>query len=291
MILGIDVDSVIADLSPAWFGRYNKDYNDNLTNDRITEWATEKFVKPECGIKIYDYLTDPTLYDDVEPIQDSLYFINLLREKGHRIVFITMTPIETPGVKFNWLVKHGYLKKDEKHNYVECRDKSLINVDILLDDRFDTIRTFPRIGVIFDQPWNRLIGEYTKDKVFPRVKTWQEFYTGIVDGIWLHPTARLRPAQVEAFDAILQKMRQTHLDKNADYSPANILGTGEIGLVTRLWDKMARLMNLTGFRIEIASSTFAEPLQPKNESVEDTLTDLSVYAIIGLLLRQGKWGK
>jgi hypothetical protein len=51
-------------------------------------------------------------------------------------------------------------------------------------------------------------------------------------------------------------------------------------------------MNLTGFRIEIASSEYEKPLIPVvDESVEDTLTDLAVYAIIGLILRKGKWGR
>jgi hypothetical protein len=107
-----------------------------------------------------------------------------------------------------------------------------------------------------------------------------------------HITEIRRPEQVAEFDRILEKMRQTHLDKNADYSPANILGAGEIGLMTRIWDKTSRLMNLTGFRIEIASSEYEKPLIPVvDESVEDTLTDLAVYAIIGLILRKGKWGK
>lgn len=74
-------------------------------------------------------------------------------------------------------------------------------------------------------------------------------------------------------------------------SPANILGTGEVGLITRIWDKVARLMNLSGFDLRVETSVYKQPKAPKNESVEDTLLDLSVYALIGLLLRWGKWGK
>jgi hypothetical protein len=106
-----------------------------------------------------------------------------------------------------------------------------------------------------------------------------------------HPTELKRPQQAQAFREILDEMYQVHLDKNADYSPANILGTGEIGLVTRIWDKVSRLMNLTGFRIEIASSCMEIPDEPMNESIDDTLMDLAVYAIIGMILRRGKWGK
>lgn len=108
----------------------------------------------------------------------------------------------------------------------------------------------------------------------------------------LHPTEVRCPEQVKAFREILGGMMRTHLKKNADYSPANIMGTGEIGVVTRLWDKTARLMNLVGFKIDINMPVeFVEPKEPRNESIDDTYSDLAVYAIIGKLLRSGDWGR
>lgn len=107
----------------------------------------------------------------------------------------------------------------------------------------------------------------------------------------LHPVEVARIEQCEGFIAIVMRMYRTMLDKNYDYSPANILGTGEVGLVTRLWDKVARLMNLTGFRVEIASSSFHAPKSPKNESLDDAYLDLANYAVIGALVRMGKWGR
>ena len=82
-----------------------------------------------------------------------------------------------------------------------------------------------------------------------------------------------------------------HVDKNKDYSSANILGTGEIGVMVRIWDKVARLMNLMGFRIKICSSKYEEPKLPKNESIEDTLLDLANYANIAFIIRKGDWAK
>jgi nucleoside 2-deoxyribosyltransferase len=89
----------------------------------------------------------------------------------------------------------------------------------------------------------------------------------------LHPTEQRSPIQVKAFLEIVMQMYRLHLSKNSDYSPMNILGTGEIGLITRLWDKIARLMNLTGFRINAELSSFEAPKQPKHESIEDTYYD------------------
>lgn len=99
------------------------------------------------------------------------------------------------------------------------------------------------------------------------------------------------PVQCREFLGAIMRMYRTHLAKNADYSPANILGTGEVGLATRLWDKTSRLLNLLGFKIVIESSSYDRPLEPKLESIEDTYMDLAVYAVIGTLLRKGAWGK
>ncbi|MCJ7984909.1 hypothetical protein MUB16_14170 [Priestia sp. OVL9] len=39
-----------------WHNQYNKDYCDSLSVEKLKCWESEKYVKPECGTKIYDYL-------------------------------------------------------------------------------------------------------------------------------------------------------------------------------------------------------------------------------------------
>jgi hypothetical protein len=84
-------------------------------------------------------------------------------------------------------------------------------------------------------------------------------------------TEQRAPKQAKRFAEVLGGMYRVHLQKNADYSPANILGTGEIGVTVRLWDKIARLLNLMGFRVTIAEpATYEAPRDPMNESIDDT---------------------
>lgn len=107
----------------------------------------------------------------------------------------------------------------------------------------------------------------------------------------LHPTEVRCPQQSKMFREIAFKAYRVHLKKNADYSPVNILGAGEIGLMTRLWDKVARLMNLHGFYLHMnAPASYVGVRNPENESIEDSFMDACVYSIIGLILRSGKWG-
>lgn len=107
----------------------------------------------------------------------------------------------------------------------------------------------------------------------------------------LNSTEIARPQQCAMFIETVMKMYRLHLSKNHDYSPANILGTGEIGIVVRLWDKIARLLNLTGFKIEVSRSEFDKPAGPKHESIDDTAIDAANYAVILSIFRAGYWGK
>ena len=72
------------------------------------------------------------------------------------------------------------------------------------------------------------------------------------------------------------RVAEVVIAKQHDYGHDNILVFKEQGLVVRLWDKISRLKNL------VWNSN-----NPKNESIEDTFTDIAGYAIIGLMLAEG----
>ena len=69
------------------------------------------------------------------------------------------------------------------------------------------------------------------------------------------------------------RVAEVVIAKQHDYGHDNILVFKEQGLVVRLWDKISRLKNLVW-----------NNNNPKNESIEDTFTDIAGYAIIGLML-------
>lgn len=171
MIIALDIDGVLARLGEVWIQRYNKDYNDNVSWDDITEWATHKFVKPKCGTKIYDYLKDSKLYDEVQPYEDAYEVVTKLREDGNRVIFPTTTPIESAGAKYYWLQRNNLMPNDR--DYIEVKDKTLVRADFLLDDNYNNYKTFPGIGVLRLQPWNEKLANEV-DRV---VLNLTDFYT------------------------------------------------------------------------------------------------------------------
>ena len=80
--------------------------------------------------------------------------------------------------------------------------------------------------------------------------------------------------------------------KQLDYGPSNIgLGKAQpdkpndirlsaMGVGIRMQDKISRFLNLS-----------MNDRKPNNESLDDTLIDISNYAIMGLIVRSKKWGK
>jgi hypothetical protein len=73
------------------------------------------------------------------------------------------------------------------------------------------------------------------------------------------------------------------IKKHKDYGPKNISNSpygATNGLVVRMWDKIARIVNLT---------KDGKTVNAENEPLEDSFKDIANYGIIGLLVLRGKW--
>jgi hypothetical protein len=101
----------------------------------------------------------------------------------------------------------------------------------------------------------------------------------------------LYPETTKAFKRSQLEGYRLFCEKQLDYGPENVKARTPLltdtdknwsltGLSFRIDDKVTRLINLLKTKNN-----------PNNESIEDTLTDLSNYAIIGLIVKEGKWGK
>lgn len=99
------------------------------------------------------------------------------------------------------------------------------------------------------------------------------------------PVPPLKSAKISTFEEdvndIAFELVQLLLQKHKDYGPKNInqspYGATQ-GLVVRMWDKIARIVNLT-----------TKKRHAENEPLEDSFKDLANYAIIGLMVQRGKW--
>jgi len=86
----------------------------------------------------------------------------------------------------------------------------------------------------------------------------------------------------EGVDIVLKDLRELLISKQHDYGHKNITTTGIVGIIVRVNDKIARLMNLYGFVNETYKMT-----KGKHESVLDTWMDLANYGIIAIMVIKG----
>lgn len=164
IVVGIDFDDVVGDLSSCWLGKYNQDHNDVLLESDIKSWDIGSYTK--IGNKMYDYLKVPNLYDYVFPIINSIWGVLQLKQMGYRTIFITASTPEQSGVKYEWLVKYGLIST--RKDYFEALDKSLIVCDYLIDDNPENVISAYGQGIVFTKEWNKnLVG-------YPRVNNWEE---------------------------------------------------------------------------------------------------------------------
>lgn len=100
------------------------------------------------------------------------------------------------------------------------------------------------------------------------------------------------PEMTKEFKRIMREQYETFCKKQSNYGPDNIsLGRdltkeddvklSQMGLFFRMNDKIQRIKQLVVLGAKDNVS----------ESVTDTYQDLSVYAIIAQLVKNGKWGK
>lgn len=99
---------------------------------------------------------------------------------------------------------------------------------------------------------------------------------GCVDAIVL-VESRLTPMGEKIRD-LQAELLELFDRKNRDYGTGNIATFGELGVLVRCSDKVARLKNMLGSGGE-----------PNFESMEDSWRDLAVHAMIGLLCHRGEW--
>lgn len=113
------------------------------------------------------------------------------------------------------------------------------------------------------------------------------------DGFRVDYIERIVSALQISNDAITQTFIREMLEncelfarKHHDYGPGNIAAFGSFGVLVRMNDKFERLKKLC---LKNGCMKSAEEIQAHNESIEDTMRDISNYATIMILCWRGEW--
>jgi len=168
MIVLLDMDGVITDLASAWCDAYNSKYDDSMEPDTFVQnWDIHNHVV--CGTKVYDILKEEGFGRSLPMIKGAFAGVKYLYHKYDTFI---VSSVSRSG-QFA-LEKHVWVEKNfpffDLHKLICCHHKYLIKGDILVDDKYENIKSFPGVGILVDAPHNR------DKKTLIRVHDW----TGIL---------------------------------------------------------------------------------------------------------------
>ena len=124
---------------------------------------------------------------------------------------------------------------------------------------------------------SKIIDGYGDDNYFDRLQGWD-------DNLSADASKKISDEFIADVWRVLDGAGNLLIRKHKDYGPKNISNSpyGPLqGLIVRMWDKIARIVNLTKTGKETA----------ENEPLEDSFKDIANYGIIGLLVLRGKWDR
>jgi uncharacterized protein len=154
----LDFDSVLADTMVIWVEEYNERHRTNITKNDISAWDISKIlpISVEEISKLFNYVWEYR-WKEIPPCElDQNRTIKKIHESGFRISILTKRERPTVSYVAKWLDHHDIFSDDLIFVY-DATPKSEYPFDFILDDSptnlIDT--TAPKIGILFDQPWNK----------------------------------------------------------------------------------------------------------------------------------------
>ena len=159
--VALDLDGVIWDLVRPWIEVYNILYDDNVTYDDIIEYDISKSLTKAPRDDVCKILGINGFWNLVEPFNNSIEYLSKLNEE-YNLVIATKSDHRTLSIK---LKRFFNLFPFMEYDQIICiHDKSLLNVDWLIDDCLDNLKSGIFNKIVLDAPYNRCDNELLRAK-------------------------------------------------------------------------------------------------------------------------------
>jgi 5'-nucleotidase len=173
MRVGLDLDSTLSDFDLHW-DRWIKLHDPEFRPEAKTGWDIHQFTK--LGKSVYEYLWIPGVFTRARPRFGAQEVVKQLQKDGHELFVVSHSHPNVWAEKNLWLEKH--FPEIPEDNRIPLKNKSLLRIDLLVDDGLHNFQNFNGHGVIFDQSWNREVPEAIVARTV-RAKDWPEVYRQI----------------------------------------------------------------------------------------------------------------
>ena len=151
--IAIDFDSTLFPTMERVIEIYNQKHNTPIDMSKITMYNLHDDFPVDVADELLELFVDKSVYDYLVPYKGAVRAIKTLVEQGHEIYIATSTDVRNMGWKEELLQKH--FPFIPKKNLIRIHDKALLNVDVLVEDRLDNLKSTFSERICFDQLWNR----------------------------------------------------------------------------------------------------------------------------------------
>ena len=176
--IALDYDGILFDSIRTYLDLFNEYTGEKYTLNDLTDWDLHK-VLPEKYSKLIDNLWfDPELWNRVQPLSDSQQFVKRLIDNPNIEVFVaTDTHPKLVDIKTKLLNKE-YPYIDTRNNLFICKQKQMLDIDLLFDDKVDNLLGGKYHKALMSYPCNKSFNCQKNGIV--RVNDWNEFYNEVM---------------------------------------------------------------------------------------------------------------
>lgn len=174
--IALDCDDVLNNLNEVVCKVFNEENRTNLTEDTFTAYDIYKCLPFEVAEKYAALWKREDIWRSLAPVYHSQWGAKKLVDDGFDIYITTATHWENFPWKVEWL--QSYFPFIDESRIICVRDKSILDVDVMIDDNLDNLIGNIRCNrVLLEKPWNK----NAHDEVYgiKRCTNWDEIVVAV----------------------------------------------------------------------------------------------------------------
>lgn len=150
--IAIDFDSTLFPTMEKVIELYNKKHNTSIELSQITTYNLYDSFPADVADELVELFVDKEVYNCLQPYKGAIRAVKTLVEQGHEIYIATSTDVRNMEWKEELLQKH--FPFIPKKNLIRIHNKSLLNVDVFIEDKLDNLKSTFAERICFNQTWN-----------------------------------------------------------------------------------------------------------------------------------------
>lgn len=176
MIILVDMDDTIENLTEAWINYANKRFGTAVNAADITTWDPSEAFLSVSHEEMYALLLEDELYETVEPFEGAALYLQKLISDGHEVFIVTNSPYQVMKAKMEKVLFRHFPFIDWKHVII-TGNKPIIKGDVLIDDGVHNLLGGNYAKLLFSAPHNRSFDAEGNGMI--RVNCWKEVYKAV----------------------------------------------------------------------------------------------------------------